>query len=44
MNILITGSNGYLAKNLIAKLSNYNIFSLNRNNNKKDVVELRKNI
>lgn len=38
MNILITGSNGYLAKNLIAKLSNYNIFSLNRNNNKKDVI------
>ena len=31
MDILITGSNGFLAKNIISKLKKYNFFTISRN-------------
>jgi UDP-2-acetamido-2,6-beta-L-arabino-hexul-4-ose reductase len=40
MNILITGSQGFIAKNLIAKLSefkNYNILTLDKKSSKQDI-------
>jgi UDP-2-acetamido-2,6-beta-L-arabino-hexul-4-ose reductase len=42
MNILITGSQGFIAKNLIAKLfefRNYNILTLNRKSSKQDIYK-----
>ena len=42
MNILITGSQGFIAKNLIAKLfefKNYNILTLNRKSSKQDIYK-----
>ena len=38
MNILITGSKGYLAKYLIEKFSTHNVFKLNRENYSKDYI------
>ena len=42
MNILITGSQGFIAKNLIATLfefKNYNILTLNKKSSKKDIYK-----
>ena len=38
MNILVTGANGYLAKNLIASFSSHNVFELTRANNTKEFI------
>ena len=39
MNILVTGANGYLARNLIASFSSHNIFELTRANNNKEFIK-----
>ena len=38
MNILITGANGYLARNLIERFSNHTVYSLTRENNNEQYV------
>ena len=38
MNILVTGANGYLARNLIASFSSHNVFELTRANNTKEFI------
>jgi CDP-paratose synthetase len=39
MNILVTGANGYLARNLIASFSSHNVFELTRANNNKEFIK-----
>lgn len=39
MNILVTGANGYLARNLIASFSSHNVFELTRENNTKEFIK-----
>ena len=38
MNILVTGANGYLARNLISSFSSHNVFELTRANNTKEFI------
>ena len=38
MNILITGANGYLARNLIERFSNYTVYGLTRENNNEQYI------
>ena len=39
MNILVTGANGYLARNLIESFSSHNVFELTRANNTKEFIK-----